>query len=194
MNKVCISAFFCLFLLSVAGCRTEPQSFPWDGQWQRTIHVPQGAQGRCVDELLQINGRHWQLRATVHSTFECNQPFLEVVYAGDLQQVQIRRGTDDRELLLQVTDIQLRELVDIAGKERTVLSGTALRSLSSRYIPADKRNFIQQVWRSADGSQMHSTVFAPVLALSIAQHPQPDLIVEYVRADSDDNNGVAADQ
>lgn len=142
-------------------------SMAWEGHWQRTLPVP-GRQGRCIDEHLFIDRKQWQLRAIVHSTFECNQPFLEVLYDGVLETVAIKRNSDDRQMTFTVTDIHLAELVDVAGDDRAVLKGSAIKSLSGRYVPSNSQRFSQQVLIGKDNNSLRSNVYPPVLELSSA--------------------------
>lgn len=156
-----------LLALLVSACDrpAPPPPLAWDGQWQRTLHVPTGSQGRCVDEVLTINKKQWHLRAIVHSTYECNQPFLEILYDGVLQQVAIKRGTQDRVMTFSIDNIHLAELVDVAGTDRAVLKGEALKSLSGQYVPSGYQFFEQSVQLGDDKQSMQSNVFKPVLTL-----------------------------
>src|SRR5690606_8648782 len=101
-------------LLMLSACSREEVARHWEGQWQRTIHVPRGIQGRCVDEELTIDKKMWRLKATIYPTFQCSQAYLELTYSGNLEQVEIKKGTDKRQMVLVVERINLTEMVDIS--------------------------------------------------------------------------------
>lgn len=165
----------------LGGCSAEHTERSWEGSWQRTIHVPRGVQGRCVDEELFIEKKTWRLKATLYPTFQCSQPFLELLYVGTLEQVEIKNGSDKRQLTLQVSSIDLAEMVDIAGTERAVVSGSALRTLARRYVPEEHRVFRQQVWMGKDNASLRSDIYQPLLNLAIADYPDKKAQLVYRR-------------
>ena len=144
----------------------------WDGQWERTIFVPKGIQGRCVDESLSIISKLWYLRTVVHSTYECNQPFLELAYEGNIKEIHIKKNSDDRDIRFQIHDIKLVEMVDVAGEDRAVLSGAAVEGLSSKYVPPEHTFFEQKALIIGNDGKMKADIFEPVLNLAIPEYPK----------------------
>lgn len=174
-----------LFSLLLAACTPEQeQVLAWEGRWERTIHVPKGFQGRCVNEILIISGKEWHLQAIVHSTFECNQPFLEIFYDGDLNEVKIRRGTGDLDLILEVTGIHLAGIVDVAGSRRSSLSEDAVKSLSAKYVPQSHESFSQKSLLASGGASMNAGIFPPVVEVAIPGYSGSAMQVEYKKINS----------
>lgn len=183
-NKQTVAAVTCLLvvLVGLAGCTADqPVERHWDGTWLRTIHVPRGIAGRCVDEQLHIDKKQWRLKAVLYPTYQCRDPFLELSYSGVLEQVEIKKSSDKRQLTLQVSAIELTEMVDIVGEERAVVSGSALRNLSSRYVPEADRQFRQKVWLGKDNKTMRSDIYLPLLNLAIADYPDKQAQLLYKR-------------
>lgn len=170
--------------LLLAACHTEHAPLVWDGEWQRTIYVPKGTQGRCVNEILTIKGKVWFLTAIVHSTFECNQPFLELSYEGSIKEVKIKKDTDDRDIRLQIEGIHLAGIVDVAGSDRAVLSASAVKNLSEKYVPKTAQFFEQKSYLSKDAAVMKSDIFKPVLDFAIPGYPAPARQINYKRVKS----------
>lgn len=153
----------------------------WDGKWQRTITVPKDIQGRCVDETLTIHDKDWHLKIVVHATFECMQPFLELGYAGNIQEIKIKRDTDDKDIRFQVSKIHLVEMADVSGTKRTPLSESTVEELSVKYVPLKYQFFEQKSYLSADGNSLQSVVYRPVLDLAIPLYPEGTLAEDYQR-------------
>lgn len=171
-----------LTLTLLSACAKQRVDLFWDGQWTRTVTVPKRVQGRCFEETLTIHGKHWQLFAVVHSTFACDQPFLELTYEGTLDEVQIRRNTDDRDVRFLVKDIHLAAMADIAGSQRDELSEGAVEKLSEKYVPAEFQRFEQQAWFDAKHNTMRSNLFRPILDLATPAYPNKDKQLVYKRA------------
>ncbi len=179
------NSFFCLIVVSfslfMSACKTEDTPLVWDGQWERTIYVPEGFQGRCVNEFLTITGKTWYLTAIVHSTFECNQPFLELSYEGSLQEVQIKKETDDKDVRFQIYDIHLAGMVDVAGDDRAVLSESAVENLSAKYVPEEFQFFEQKSYLSHGDTIMRADIFQPVINFAIPGYPVSTRQLQYKR-------------
>jgi hypothetical protein len=170
-----------MFLLTA--CAKEEAPMAWDGQWQRTITVPKDIQGRCVDETLTIHNKDWHLKVIVHSTFNCDQPFLELGYAGSIQEIKIKRNTDDRDIRLQVSKIHLAEMADVAGETRTPLSPSTVEKLSEKYVPAKYQFFEQKAYLSEDNKSLDSAIYQPVIELAIPLYPEGTKPARYERVE-----------
>ena len=170
-----------IVMLMLTACRQDEVVKLWEGQWQRTIHVPRGIQGRCVDEELTIDKKTWRLKATIYPTFQCSQAYLELTYSGNLEQIEIKNGTDNRQMVLVVGQISLTEMVDISGDERSVLSGAGLRALDAQYIPASHRSFRQKVLLGGDHQTLRSDIYWPLLNLAISEYPNIHAQLTYKR-------------
>ncbi len=168
----------CLFLTA---CEKVEAPMAWDGQWQRTISVPNDIQGRCVDEVLSIHDKDWHLKIIVHSTFKCDQPFLELAYAGNIQEVQIKRNTEDKDIRLQVSKIHLVEMADLSGKVRTPLTKSTVAGLSKKYVPRKYEFFEQNTYLSEDGETMQSLIYQPVIDLAMPEYPEGSIPESYQR-------------
>jgi hypothetical protein len=183
-NKKNISLLFiciCSFLLT--SCEKDEIDASWDGQWQRTIKVPENIQGRCVDETLTIEEKIWHLNAIVHSTFECNQPFLELSYEGLIQEIKIKRETNDRDVRFQVSDIHLAAMFDIGDSGKKALSESMIKTLSDKYVPKEHQFFEHKVYLSKDGNSMKSYAFKPLLDLAIPLYPENRPMASYRRVE-----------
>lgn len=152
----------------LTGCsEKEPVDAIWQGQWQRTVKVPKNVQGRCYDEYLGINGKRWQLKAVLHATYECDSPYLELHYQGDLQQVLIKRNQKDNAMTLVVDDISLVGVTDLSTDVSRVLSAKSVKTLEQQYLPVSERSMQQKVSFSADKNTMQSSYLQPLLMLAI---------------------------
>lgn len=167
--------------LLLGSCGHDEAAARWDGQWQRTVLVPKDVQGRCVDETLTISNKRWQLDTVVHATFECNQPFLEIAYEGEIPEVRIKRGSDDRDVRLQVSDIHLVAMFDIGKTGKNAVSGSMIDTLSEKYVPEKYQAYEQEIYLSTDGNSMESTVYHPVLDLAIPLYPDDAKAAAYQR-------------
>ena len=178
-------SFLCILIVSLcvylAACKAEDAQLVWDGQWERTIHVPKGVQGRCIDEVLTIDEKTWYLMAIVHSTFECNQPFLELSYEGSLKEVKIKKGTKDKDVRFQVSEIHLAGMVDVAGSDRAVLSESAVESLSEKYVPAEFQFFEQKSYFSHEDTVMKADIYRPVIDFAIPAYTNHSEQIDYKR-------------
>jgi hypothetical protein len=170
-------------MLLLTACAKDEAPMAWDGKWQRTITVPKDIQGRCVDETLTIHDKEWFLKIVVHATFECGQPFLELGYAGNIQEIKIKRNTDDKDIRLQVSQIHLAEMADVSGKVRTPLSKSTVAGLSEKYVPLKYQFFEQKVYLSADGKSLQSDVYRPVVDLAIPLYPEGTKVSSYQRVE-----------
>lgn len=170
-----------LTLLLLSGCGGEKLERHWDGQWQRTITVPKGVQGRCVDEQLLIDKKTWRLKATLYPTFQCSQAYLELVYQGTLEQVAVKNDSDARQLELLISDIHLVEMVDILGEERTALKGSALKTLDADYVPEQYRVFRQKAVLGKDYHTLRSDLYWPLIQLAISEYPNKNAQITYKR-------------
>ena len=170
-----------LLCVVLSACRSEHTPRQWEGQWHRTIAVPKGVQGRCVEEHLHIEKKVWQLRAILYPTFRCANPFLELVYAGTLDQVEIKKNTDNRQLSLFVEAVNLIEMADITAGERYVIGGSALKNMAAQYVPASYTSFRQSVSLSKDNKQMLSNMYIPLLNIAIAEYPNKSALLNYQR-------------
>lgn len=174
-----------LLISVLSGCGQTDMELFWDGQWSRTITVPKKVQGRCFEERLTILGKQWQLDARVHSTFACDQPFLELTYKGTLDEVVIKRNTDDRDVRFQVKDLHLSAMVDVAGDQRDALSEAAVKKLSEKYVPEAFQTFEQKVWFNKNKTTMRSNIYQPILDLAIPAYPKKNANFVYKRASKD---------
>lgn len=172
-----ISIVACFLL--VACDNKSITEYGWEGVWERTIHVPKGLQGRCVNEVLTISGKEWHLQAIVHSTFECNQPFLEIFYKGSLDEVKIKKESNDSDLRFQIHDIHLAGIIDVAGSDRAALSESAVRNLSEKYVPQNHQFFEQKSYMSKDNMVMTADVYQPVLDFAIPGYAGPSRQADY---------------
>lgn len=176
-----LTALFALLCILLSACQSEHTPRQWEGQWHRTITVPKGVQGRCVEEYLSIHKKVWQLRAVLYPTFRCSQPFLELVYAGTLQQVEIKKNTDHRQLSLFVDAVNLKEIADITEGERYVIGAAALKNMAEEYVPAGYTSFRQRVSLSKDNQRMESNFYIPLLNIAIADYPNKNATIAYQR-------------
>ena len=175
-------AVFLLLVALLSACGEQRADLFWDGQWTRTVTVPKRVQGRCFEETLTIHGKHWQLFAVVHSTFACDQPFLELTYEGTLHEVQIKRNSNDQDVRFQVKDIHLAAMADLAGAQRDELSEGAVEKLSEKYVPPEFQTFEQKVWFDEKHNTMRSSIFRPILDLATPAYPNKDKQLIYKRA------------
>jgi len=173
-NKKTISPAFIAVISSIlllAACDSRPPLSHWDGKWERRISVPKGVQGRCIDERLTVEKKSWTLIAVVHSSYDCNQPFLELGYQGVLREVAIKKDTGDNELFLNVTKIQLVSLADLGVNGRRPLSPKSVEALSAKYVPESNQAFQQHLQFSSDRLSMASNIFQPLLGVAIPTYP-----------------------
>lgn len=163
LSFAAISAVF----LFTACNKKEPVDAVWQGQWQRTVHVPKNVQGRCFDEYLSIKGKQWQLKAVLHATYECDSPYLELSYQGVLQQVLIKRASKTDAMTLVVEDISLVGVTDLSTTTSRVLSARSVKTMEQEYLPKGERNMQQKVSFNADKNKMQSSYLQPLLLLAI---------------------------
>lgn len=180
-NKSLIICAISLICIMLSACDVEHTPRQWEGQWHRTITVPQGVQGRCVEEHLSIDKKRWQLRAILYPTFRCSQAFLELVYAGTLEQVEIKKNSNSKQLSLFVEAVNLIEMADITETERYVISGPALKNMAAQYVPSGYTSFRQSVLLSEDNNQMLSNMYIPLLNIAIAEYPNKNALLNYQR-------------
>ena len=155
----------------LSSCSQEEKKMGWEGVWKRTVMVPRNIQGRCVEETLSLYNREWKLTAVVHATYACNQPFVEMIYAGTFTKVKIRRDTDDRDIRLQVQDIHLVAMSDIGKAGKVALSDTTVENLSDKYVPEKYRTFEHFLYLSRNGQTMESKLYPPVQQMAIPLYP-----------------------
>ncbi len=178
--------FFALRLISVmlvlllVACQNDKVESVWEGQWQRTLTVPKNIQGRCVEEELFIYKKIWRSKVTLYPTFQCADPFLELVYEGVLYQVAIKKH-NAQQIALHVRDITLAEMTDILGEERTTLKGPALKKLSSHAVVEQNKNYVQEVFLDKQKDLLQSSVYPPLLSLVSEQYPKKDVRLMYRR-------------
>ena len=153
--------------LQIIGCEGEVASSHWEGQWERRVNVPSGQPGRCYDEVLEIDRRKWSVTATIHSTYECNQPFLELGFAGHIDEVLIRNGTDERDVTLVISDIHMTSMADITSSQRESLSNSSVQRLSDKYVPQKWQAFQQQLKFDGEYKTMSAPLFQPATAVAI---------------------------
>lgn len=167
---------------ALSGCGgDEVKALAWEGNWKRTVLVPAGVEGRCVDEILELHNREWKLTAVIHSTYECHQPFLEMVFEGVVDQVKVQRDTHDRVARLQVSDIRMVGMSDIGNSGKVALSGSMVEVMSEKYVPEKFRFFEQVIRVSDDGSVMDSSFFPAVQEMAIPLYPEEEEPVPYHR-------------
>ncbi len=169
---------FCLVLSACSDKGVEPH---WDGQWQRTVKVPKNVQGRCFEESLTVDSKQWLLKVVVHSTFACNQVFLELVYEGTIREIKIKRDTDDRDVRMQIFGIHLVEMVDVAGDRRAALTPDAVKLMSQKYVGDKHMFFDQHVNINQSDTKMKSGIYPPVLDVAIPKHPWKEQKTWYKR-------------
>ncbi|NRB42404.1 MAG: hypothetical protein HRU20_28700 [Pseudomonadales bacterium] len=168
-------------LLSVSACQKATVISHWDGHWERRVNVPKGQPGRCYDETLNIVKRQWVLTAVIHSTYECNYPFLELGFSGEIDEVLIKKHSDDNNVTLMIKDIHLISMVDITAKTRVVLSEQAVDSLTNRYVPEKWQSFNQSLVFNKNRSTMASSVFQPAASVAIPQLLDKNAMINYHR-------------
>ncbi|CAA0111308.1 Uncharacterised protein [BD1-7 clade bacterium] len=172
--------FGCTMLLS--GCGGEKSWF-WDGDWERRVSPPKHVQGRCIDEKLTLENNIWRLTVVMHSTYACNQPFLELTFEGDIDEARIRKDSDDRRITFVISDIHLSGLVDIAGDERYLVSSSAVSGMSEKYVNKDNENIEFPVFFDQGKALMLAPVYQPVLDLAVPNHPDKSARHRYKRAE-----------
>ena len=164
----------------LVGCSGSDVWF-WNGQWDRQITVPKGIQGRCVDEQMIIDDDQWLLTVQVHSTFACDQPYLELGFEGDIEKANIRKDSDDRDVTFEIADIELVSMVDISGDERSPLSSSGVADMSDKYVAKGQERIVMPVFFDVSKHQMIAPVFRPVLDLAIPDHPNKNVRLRYQR-------------
>ena len=165
----------------LGACSEEDVEPHWDGQWQRTVKVPKNVQGRCFEEKLTVNDKQWRLNVIVHSTFICNQVFLELAYEGTIREIKIKRETDDRGVRMQIYDIHLVEMIDVAGDHRDALTPNAVKLMSQKYVGEKHAFYEQHVNINQSGTKMKSGIYPPVLDVAIPEHPWKEQKTWYKR-------------
>lgn len=180
-KKHLIGLIALLSIILLSGCGNSDIENFWDGQWSRRIQVPKGMQGRCYDEILLINKRQWRLQATVHSTFQCDQPFLEMVFIGEIDEILIKKKTEHRNMSFQVTGIHLHSMADIAKDSRVYLPEQAVAALSMKYVPEKWQVFSQKVLFNTNKTQMKSSLFKAAEMLAIPSAITIDRRIDYIR-------------
>jgi hypothetical protein len=171
-----VKVFFSLLLvvLLFGACSSEQLEPFWQGSWARTIHVPKDMSGRCFDEQLLIEGKKWRVNAILHATDVCNNPYLSLSYQGVLQEVHIKRNTDNLQMTFQVEDIELVAMADISGNSRQELAEGVIKSLSAKYVPEENKSFSQTAVFDASKQTMKAGIFEPLLLLAIPDSSSKD--------------------
>lgn len=164
-----LSIIFSFLLFN--GCSSDSPLSHWDGEWKRRVQVPSGMPGRCYDEKLHIQGRQWVLIATIHSTFECNQPFLELGFAADIEEVLIKKDSKENNVTLKLSDIHLTSMIDVATKKPERLSEDGVIAISDKYVPFKWQQADQNLLFNLKRNAMSAPLFLPVASVAI-----PDLI------------------
>lgn len=184
INKKIISPVF-LFIISallLSSCGSEHELSHWEGEWHRRVEVPKGIQGRCIDETLSIHKKQWSLIAVIHSSYDCNQPFLELGYKGLLEEVAIKKNSDNRQLRLTVNHVHLNSMADLGASGKRALSESAVATLSSKYVKVQDQVFMQQVELSEDHQTMQSNVYQSLLDVAVPLYPADAIPAAYIRA------------
>lgn len=179
-NRV-IKLLIFLLLPGLIACQNNDYELFWDGQWKRRIMVPEGVQGRCFDEVLSIDKKIWQLTAVIHSTYECDQPFLELAFEGLLEEVLVKKGSDDSQITFHVEAIHLTQMIDLSASLRTPLSKESVERLSLKYVPEKWQSFHQQVFFSKDKQRMSSALFLPSLMVATPNYPKTASYIAFQR-------------
>lgn len=151
----------------MTACNTDEIDPFWQGTWVRTVTVPKDVSGRCYEERLVLEGKRWFLHAVLHATDSCSNPYLELSYQGVLDEIQIQRNSADKKLTMQIENIELISMVDVAGSHRQVVPQGAIAAISKKYVPEEFQIFSQYVEFSDDNQQMHADYFNPLLTLAI---------------------------
>lgn len=176
-NILCLTSL----LLLLTGCKDAEVEPYWEGVWERRVFVPEQLQGRCYDEVLSINKRRWELTAIIHSTYECDQPFLELGFEGSLDEVQIKRNRDHRDVTLIISDIYLASMTNVTAGARTDLSMEAVERLSDKYVPEQWQSFEQKLRFDKRKRLMSSVLFAPVVAVAVPEAVNHSRSIVYKR-------------
>ena len=163
------AVIFSLLLSGLSACSDNQVDAFWQGQWQRTVSVPNGMQGRCYNEVLSIDKRQWLLDVTIHSTFECDQAFLALQFNGNINEVLINKGNKEHKLALSIEDIKLTAMVDIAADSRVALSEDAVQRLSEQYVPEHYSRFVQNVSFNTSKTQMRASLYKAAEKIAIPE-------------------------
>ena len=169
LKKSILLSFFVSTLCLLSACSDQDLDAFWQGQWQRVVPVPHGLQGRCYDEILQINKKEWLLDVTIHSTFECDQPFLALQFSGRIDEILISKKDENHKMSLSIRDIQLTGMADIAANSRVTLSEEAVQRLSRQYVPDNMTEFSQSLSFNQDKTRMLASLFKAAEMIAIPQ-------------------------
>ena len=160
----------CCIALGLSACKSDLPIF-WNGEWTRTISVPENMAGRCFTEILTIQDKKWQLRGIVHSTYLCNQPFLELVFEGALNEVKIKKGTNNQQMAFLVDDIHLTQMIDVANSHRDALNSASVAKMSKKYVTEKNKHFDQAVAFDSQHTLMHANIYPALLDVAIPDYP-----------------------
>jgi hypothetical protein len=181
LKKIAVLALSIGILTGLSACGSEEIEPFWQGTYKRTVNVPKGLQGRCYEETLSIDGKTWHLQAVLHATYSCDIPYLELAYQGVLQEVRIKRDSDNKKLELIIEDIHLVAMVDLAEGKRQALRDSVLEKLSEKYVSEEYENYQQLVEFSADNKVMQSNYFSPLLTMAIPSLTQMKRMGSFIR-------------
>ncbi len=168
-KKWILLSFFVSISCLLSACSDQKVDAFWQGQWQREVPVPEGLQGRCYDEILQINKKEWILDVTIHSTFECDQPFLALQFSGRIDEILISKKNKNHKMSLSIRDIHLTGMADIAANSRVALSEDAVQRLSRQYVPNNMTEFSQNMSFNQNKTRMLASLYTAAEMIAIPQ-------------------------
>lgn len=166
-------------VLALGGCGREEKAQPWDGEWTRRVEVPKGVAGRCIEETLHIDRGFWQLKATVHATYACNLPTLELVYEGVLGKVVITRQTPTLDANISVDTLKLVKVANISRGQYDYLGSSGVDQLSDVYLGKTAQ---VQMSISVAGDTLATPLFEPLWTVAYSEVPYQDSQKIYTRA------------
>jgi hypothetical protein len=167
-----------LGVLALGGCGGEEKAQPWDGDWKRSVEVPKGVSGRCVDETLHIDRGFWQLKATIHATYACNLPTLELVYEGVLGKVVITKQTPTLDANISVDTLKLVKVANISRGQYDYLGSKGVDQLADVYLG---KTVQVQMSISVAGDSLATPLFEPLWTVAYSEVPYQDSLKVYTR-------------
>jgi hypothetical protein len=165
-------------VLLLGACGSDEKAQPWDGDWTRVVEVPKGVAGRCIDETLHIDRGYWQLKATVHATYNCSMPTLELVYEGVLGKVTITRQTPTLEANISIDTLKLVKVANISRGQYDYLGSNGVKQLADIYLGQTLQT---QMPISVAGDSLATPLFQPLWAVAYSDVPYEGALKIYTR-------------
>ncbi len=137
-------SYWAMLVLALVACEKQPTRII-DGQWHRWVKVPSAEQGRCYEETLTIHDDDWTLTFLMHTSFLCNQPTLEIVFEGDVEDVT-PSSSSTLPWYLYIEEIAIARVTNITNNERQTLKNKDFTRFDKQFITLANRRFVQKLW------------------------------------------------